>query len=312
MDLPQLAASQHGVFAHHQLADANATDRDLERLVRRGSVERVLPEVYRFVGQPTTFHQRLSAATLSIPGSFASHRAAASLWGLRGFDAAPVELVVARWARRARRLDGIIVHESKDLRPVDASTRAGIATTTLVRTLVDLPAVTTTRRAGDALDHAIRRDASILRRVQRRHLEVARRGRRGTTALRGLIAERLDGVELVDSGFERLAVEMVRDAGLPTPVSQHKVVLPGEDDAYLDLAWPEPLVALECDSYEFHSDRRAFAWDRKRRRLLLALGWTVLEATLAEVRARDRQLLRQLHQLVDPGNRPDPTANLRR
>lgn len=308
MDLAQitaLASRQQGAFTHAQVIEHGGSHADIDRWLQRGSIERVHPAVYRFVGYPITWLNRLSAATLSIPGSVASHRSAAALWDLRGFDRAPIEVLVVRWSRRVRAPAGVIVHETKDLRAIDRTTLHGVATTTVVRTLVDLPAVVLTHKAGDALDHATRRDASMLRRVHARHLELARRGRPGTAALRTLLAERMDG-DLVDSGFERRALQMITAAGLPPPTTQHKVVLPGIGPVYLDLAWAPILVAMECDSYEFHSDRRSFVWDRKRRRSLIELGWTVLEATYDEVRHHDRQLLAQLTTLLAPARPAEP------
>ena len=231
-----LAARQHGVVSHDQILGMGTSREALRTLVGRGALESDLPGVYRVAGAPVTRRQRLRAATLWLPGALVSHRAAADLHGLRGFDRSPLEIVVERWHRRHRPPE-LLVHETKDLVSGDIADVDGVPCTALVRTLVDVPAVAGDLRAGDAIDQATRTDPTLLGRVRRRHLEVARRGRTGTVRLRRLLDARLDG-EVVDSPFERSAVEVFVGAGVPRPVTQHPV-RDGSFTAYLDLAWPE-------------------------------------------------------------------------
>jgi hypothetical protein len=285
MDLFALAARQHGVFTTEQLRSAGLSRRQLQRLIDGGLVEPSLPEVFRVRAAPSTYRLRLSAAVLSMPGALASHRAAARLWDLDGFANAPVEVVVERWHRRRRKTEGVVVHETKDLCGGDIDERYGIACTSLVRTLVDLPAVTHEMRAGDALDAACRHDRPLLDRVAGRHAEVARRGRNGTVRLRALLTERGKGDLVVDSGFERRALRLIQASDLPAPVTQHQI---RDTDfvCYLDLAWPDRLLGMECDSVEHHLSVRAFHWERERRRRLLRLGWRILEFTYRDDPAR--------------------------
>jgi hypothetical protein len=233
----------------------------------------------------------------------ASHRSAAALHRLEGFDRAPVEVVVERWRRTGHR-EAIVVHETKDLRADDVSTVDGIACCSLVRTLVDLPAVVRPMRAGIDLDSACRRRPDLIKAVEARHLEVARRGRTGTVALREILRERGVGPILVDSGFERRMLALIDAGGLPTPISQHPV-RNGSFVCYLDVAWPDLKVAVECDSLAHHADERAFRWDRRRRRQLELLGWTVLEFTYRELIEEPAMVLSQIAtalQLASGGN----------
>jgi hypothetical protein len=292
VDLFELAERQHAVFSLDQARDLGLTDDHVRGLVRRGVAERAGPAVYRVRGVPPTWRQRLSVATLSIPGSMASHRAAARLRHLDGFERAPVEILVERGAKRRRQPRSAVLHETLDLKAPDIDEVDGIACTSLVRTLVDLPAVAHEFKAGVALDQAIRSDPSLLLRVGERHREVARKGRNGTVALRALLAERGVG-ELVDSGFERKALRLIDQGGLPKPVTQHHVV-DGDFECWLDIAWPAHLVAMECDSLRYHMGERAFRWERRRRRALIALGWTVLEFTYREVTQEGSMVLREL------------------
>jgi len=292
VDLYQLAERQHAVFTREQARALGWSDRRLGGLVDRGAARRCGPGVFALAGVAPSWPQRLHAAVLACPGSQASHRSAARLRSLPGFDQAPLEIVVERGRHRQRAGQGVIVHESKDLRGVDFDEFEGIPCTSLVRTLVDLPAVCHEFKAGVALDHALRRDPDLLDRVLERHLEVARRGRTGTVALRALLAERAGG-DLVDSGFERRTLRLIAGSTLPRPVTQLHVV-DGDFQCWLDIAWPAHMVAVECDSLAHHQGERAFRWERVRRRRLNGLGWTVLEFTYREVTRQGPMVLAEL------------------
>jgi very-short-patch-repair endonuclease len=53
--------------------------------------------------------------------------------------------------------------------------------------------------------------------------------------------------------------------------------------ARVDFAWPELRIALECDGFEFHSDRATFRRDRRRWTALTRAGWRVIVVTWADV-----------------------------
>ncbi len=292
MELFEIAAVQHGVFSVQQARDNGYSAARMRTLVRQNLITPHLPRVYRVTGSPNTWYRSVWAASLCVPGSLASHRCAARLWGLDGFQAASVELVLQRWDRR-RRLPYVTVHETKDLVGGDHETVDGIPCTSVVRTLVDLPAVVHEFRAGVALDQAFRRDPTILKRVRSRHQEVARRGRNGTVKLRTLLEERGMGEDLVDSGFERRALRLIKNSALPSPVTQHQI-RDGNFVCYLDLAWPAQRVAVECDSIEHHLSVAAFRWDRERRRRLNRLGWRVLEFTYKDVVERGPMVIQEI------------------
>ena len=290
--LASLAAAQHGCFAVRQLVGTGLSYQQLKHLRRDGLV---LPTgllgVNRLASAPVTWRQRVMAVVLSIPGALASHRTAAALWGLDGFDVLRrIEVITEHgtWRRR-----DVTVHQSKDLVGGDRTERHGIPCTSLVRTLVDLPAVAWETRCGHALDHARREDRTMFDRVLARHLEVARRGRNGTVMLRALLERRGCGDVLTESGFEQKALDALSRAGLPDPVPQFRV-RDGDFVAYIDLAWPDEMVALECDSLAYHFGELRHQGDRTRRRRLTLLGWDVYEYTYQDVTKRPEVMVREI------------------
>lgn len=295
VDLLDFAARHHGLFTAADAAVHGVDRSKLHRWSTSGRVERIAPAVYRVVGAPHSWRQELLATVWSGPQILASHRAAGALRGLDGVRPGRIEAVTPRWTRRAR--PTATVHESLDLRGVDVDEVDGIPCTSLVRTLVDLPAVVHEFRAGQALDHAARQDRRVLALVRARHLEVARRGRDGTVALRALLAERGQGDCIPGSGFERRALRLIQGSDLPRPVCQHQV-REGDFTCYIDIAWPEHMVAMECDSLAHHFGGRAHQWDRERRRRLTRLGWAVIEFTYEDVTRRPHVVLRDLADLL--------------
>jgi len=296
MDPFELAARQHGAISLAQLRSLGVNDNRRRTLVDKGVLEAILPSVYRVRGAPSSWRLRLSAATLWVPEAMASHRASAALRGLEGFDHAPLEITSEYWTRRTR-ARGVRIHHTSDLVAADIEVVDGIQCTSLIRTLVDLPAVTHEMKAAIALDHAMRRNPELLVGLTARHLEVARRGRNGTAMLRSLLAERGDQGQLVDSGFERKFLRLVARGGLPTPVTQYMIEHEGVR-CYLDAAWPDVLVAAECDSLAHHLSEQAFRWERRRRRMLELLGWKLLEFTYREVTREPARVLHDLERAI--------------
>ena len=190
----------------------------------------------------------------------------------------------------------------------------GIPCTSLVRTLVDLPAVAWEARCGQALDHARRHDRSLFDRVLARHLEVARRGRNGTVVLRALLERRGSAT----ARRHRLRAEGARPhrrAGLPDPVPQFQV-RDGEFVAYIDIAWPEQMVAMECDSLAYHFGELRHQGDRTRRRRLTLLGLGRATSTPTRTSPSGQAtVLRELREALGLPSRPklarcgDPRRN---
>jgi hypothetical protein len=289
----ELARKQHALITWNQMLVAGADPAIAKRWIQQGLLERVAPEVYRVAGAPNTWYQRVMRATLDS-GGWASHRTAGALHNLDGQRGQVIEVLVERW-RRSSRHDGYIVHETKDLRGVDLTTRFGIPCTSLVRTLLDVPAVDHPFRAEQALDDGCRKDADLLAAVRARFLQVARRGRNGTTVMRGFLNERPGGHIPVGSSFESKAIKWIKASGLEMPVKQHKIE-DGDFVAYIDLSWPQWKFAMECDSLEHHFSKAEFEWDRRRRRHLKRLGWEVSEWSYDEV--KDGDFIPELRQLL--------------
>lgn len=291
----ELAQTQQGIFTAEQALDAGLSRRALLRRVTSGLLERDLPDVYGVAGAPRTWRRDLLAAVFWLGlDTVASHRAAARMWRLEGFDEAPVEVSTTRSPRVVGPTTAagapIIVHRV-DWRLLPRTTAVdGIPVTTVPRTLIDLAGIKH-RRVERALDEALRRGlvslADLWDLVERQWMS----GRRGVRVLRRLLIPRTQGRAPSDSDLQVLFSRVVKRWGLPEPEREYRIRLP-QGTIHLDAAYPEGRLGIELDGYAWHADRRAFEGDRARDNELRALGWTVLRFTWTMLRYHDDDVAR--------------------
>lgn len=204
----------------------------------RGQWAKVDRQVVRVEGAKNTWESKLLACVLGAgAGAMASHRSAAGLWDLDGFPRRTKHELVVPSTRRLVRRD-VIVHHSSDLHLVKAVLRDAVPVTPIGRTLLDLAAVANRQEAQLAVDDARRRNL-----VTWEHLlwvleAHARRGRDGIATFRSVLDECTDERAVTESGFERLVLCLLVEAGLPKPVLQHDVHV-GDVTYRIDLAYPD-------------------------------------------------------------------------
>lgn len=279
----RLAATQYGIVTAHQAIRRGGTQLMIEQRCQYGRWERLAPGVYRIAGVADSWQQQLLTACRSGEGrAFASHRSAARLWELPVAEPVPVEVTVpfARW----HRLPGVVSHETTRPNRLDRTERQRIPVTTIVRTLIDLAAVTPVARLEAALDEALRRELTDVASVQTRLEQLAARGRRGVRNLRALLAERDPSTSASESVLETRFLRVLRDRGLPAPVPQLVIrTTAGRFIARADFAYPEAALVIEVDSYLHHGGRRKFEDDLRRRTELVAAGWQVVHVTSRQI-----------------------------
>jgi very-short-patch-repair endonuclease len=275
--LVQLASAQHGLVTSTQATDALGASR-LSYWIRSGRLERPQPRVYRVAGSPATWHQALLAAQLSCDG-IVSHRSAAELWGLVP-STGHVEVTVPT-RRRAELYPPALVHRIGDIHPGLAVERAGIRVTDPQRTLVDLGLVCPQWQVERALVRALTSKLVAVSDVRHLREALGRPGRNGT----GVIGRLLDIRELIsaESVLESKFMALCRKHGLDPPTFQFEVWHQGRFVARLDAAYVDVKLAIELDGFSAHAGPSAFQRDRERQNELVALGWTVLRFTWADV-----------------------------
>ncbi len=274
-DLRRLAAGQFGVFSFAQAIDAGLSPAGITRRLDAGSLERLLPRVYRVAGVPSTGPQEAMAAALwAGSGAVVSHGTAGLLWSIPGVRGPKVELWVP--APRSPRSNVVRVHRGDRVDRADRTRLGPIPITTPVRTLIDVSGRLEDDRLLAAMEAVFRLGLGTPQRLAARLDALRASGRPGTGRLYRLLVER--DVQPSESALEARVWLLLRRSELPRPIRQHEVSTPG-GRYRLDFAWPERKLALECDGWEHHGTRVAFGKDRARLSEMTSGGWRVLVVT---------------------------------
>ena len=275
--LRTLALAQHGLATRRQILDLGGTDSLIARRIRSGQWARSRRGVIVIGAVAPSWEQRVMAACLAAgDGALASDRTAGRHWGLVE-RSGRIQLLAGD--ERVVVLDGVQAPRTLLLPPMDRAVHRGIPVTSVARTLVDLSVGQDQTVVGRWLDDALRRLELDPRELRSCIARLAGPGRPRPTALIGALAERWAGYDPGDSALEARALLAIARAGLPAPVQQHAVRRPDGQLAFVDLASPDQMVAIELDGYEHHHSRSAFDHDRARANDLNLLGWRVYRFT---------------------------------
>jgi hypothetical protein len=292
-----IAAQHHGLFGRQHLHRLGVTEEMCRHRLATGRWQIVHVSAYRVAGAPTTWRSALLAACWAGgTRAVASHRSAAALYDIPSGRQDLAEITCPHW-RRARH-DGLVVHESRLLTADDIAFVDAIPCTTIERTLFDIAGLGKPRTLELAIDAALRRELTSLGALNEAAERMAKRGRRGSARFRDALATRTPGDALPESAPERLLAVALTRHGLPAPELQHVVRdATGAFVARVDLAYPKWKILIEYESYQEHVGKVALVRDSARRNSLIALRFTVLTATPADLTSDARALAQAIQRV---------------
>jgi hypothetical protein len=298
--LLRLAGRQHGLVTVKQLTSLGFSKDGVLRRLKAATLFRVYRGVYAVAGTRDTFDFRVMAAVLAAgEGAMASGRCAAALYGLRRIRCDLVEVTVAD--RHAPRQVGFVAHRRDLLTPADRSRIGAIPVTAPGWTLLDLSAMVDRQRVGGALDDVIVRRLASLAAVERLLNRVAGQRVPGAAVLGELVAERRAGKRPSESGLEDELLEVFRAYGLPEPVRQFVLPLPGGGSARFDAAYPDLLLGFEADGDAFHKGLLDRLRDEARDEKCGRAGWTVRRYSTEDIRERPAGIAEEVGRLRRDG-----------
>ena len=239
-----IAARQDGVVTRAQPLAAGVSSTGLERRVAAGRLFAVYRGVYAVGHAALTDRGRIRAALL-VAGrrGGTSHGTAAFLRSLIPTLPAVVDLTVHGRGGRSR--PGLNIHETT--RPTAFEWIGGFPVTQALRTLKDLGFPD--RATREALARGLVRPEEVP-----------------------------GGPAPTRSALERRMLRVIRAAGLPRPLVNHRL------GAYvIDFAWPEHGVLVETDGWATHGYRAAFERDRAGDAQLASRGYVVLRFTWRQI-----------------------------
>jgi hypothetical protein len=264
-----VAAVQHGVVSRHQSHREGLSD---DALRRRAAVGRLIVPysgVYVEPGSPKTFERSVLAAVLAVGEvSAASHATAGHLMGI--VERPPRRLDVVALGKGHRDLPGVRVHGARRLDSVHLAQIHNIPTTSAAFTLLCLCAVLDDRRALRCFDEAIRLGLTTPEELEALHAADFANGHPGAPRWRRLLTDLVPRLRSVHEA--RVFRALVR-GGLPRPEWNVPVDVDGTT-YWLDLAYPEAMLAVEADS-SHHEGAAAIDHDGLRERRLMRIGWWI-------------------------------------
>jgi very-short-patch-repair endonuclease len=246
-------------------------------MISRGALHRVSWAVYAVGHVAPIPLARETEALLAVPHAVAlSHWSAATVWEIRGAGSSGdvVDVLVSGTSSSLNPL--VRVHRSRLLRPVDVRIRYGLPVTSVARTLLDLAGFLGDYALWVALEDVLTR--KLLREAELIELLDRSPGRRGTRLLRALLARESEPA-MTRSDGERRMLELIREAGLPTPRVNVKM-FGFEADFY----WSEQRLVVELDGLPYHSRGLAFERDHRKDQAFRAAGVQPLRITGSQLK----------------------------
>jgi very-short-patch-repair endonuclease len=292
-----VAERQGGLVTVAQLGELGLTRQSIKRRKDSGLLVPVLAGVYKTVGVPLDWLLFVKATRLWLGSrGVLSHRTSGTLQGLLE-DRTTVDVSTTGYLRSPH--PRVQVHrvgqlDSRDLRYFD-----DMRITNPVRTVIDLAGVLPPSRFDHVIDEG-RRCMLIAERPLREALDrLGGRGRSGTRRLSQL----LDGGEFQlptpGSPFERRLLSFLKKHELRIPERQYEIKdASNRFVARVDFAYPDLMVAIECDGKKHHFGRSAWEHDLERQSSLAALGCKVIHISWDMLVNRPQELLRLLQEAL--------------
>ena len=299
-------------MAHRrQLLAVGLTPKMIRTRVAKGVLTRIHPNVYATAAAPLSWIARLLAAQLWLgDDATVSHRSAAALHGLDGFETDLVELTVPiNHTTQSRR--GARVHHSSNIGGADRRRMDLHRVTIIERTLTDLSAVIRPRKVEEALENALFQGLTTHRRLAGYVADMPRPGTPNIRVLDKLLSDRDPDDAPAESIFETRFYRRIKDSPIAPPEWQYSVFDSTGYVGRLDAAYPELRIGLEAHSLRHHSARERMKEDARRHNRFTALGWRVHYVTYEDLMARPEEVITAIRALINT-SRTTPNASLQK
>lgn len=295
--LQALCARNGGVFTRRDAVAVGVRQHRLTRLVRTGAIARLRHGVYSAHG---------AIARLQDPWVVTrTHRVVLSYWSAAAWWGVDLPTALRRVHVTAPRNRGCRRHDIPGVRlhraalRADVTTVRGVEVTTALRTCLDLARHASLEDAVAIVDGFLRKKLVTHDEFLAAAARVAGPGRMRVQTVASLVDSKSGSV------LESLARVLLWRNGLCPPVSQHPLAHAASGwRGYLDFAWPQLKVALECDGYEWHAERVPFQKDRRRWSTLSRLDWRCGVVTWFDVTCDPSYVVTLVAELL---GRPVPT-----
>lgn len=284
-DLFDKAAARHGIVTVDDLTGAGISPAQVDRWIASGRLRLLGRGTYRVGGAPATYEGEILAAILVLPvETWASHRCAAWLWELPGFEARQL-IELTRTVRLSVRRHGVRMHRSTLVPAHHVTVRRGIPTTTISRTIFDLARTVPSAHLERVIEAALRGPSCSITSLYRVFHDLGGRGRPGSARMRECLEWR--GERYVPTESE---LDLVGRAVLREVVELEHQVEVSDERGYIrrvDALHRASGLVVEWDGDAFHSTPQQRRLDREQDARLRALGLEVVRFGWTDVRSGD-------------------------
>lgn len=293
-----LAEDQNGLVCTDQLTDLGLNRQAIARRREAGLLVSLLPGVFRTAGTPTTWLLFVRATQMWLGGRGAlSHRTSAALQSLLEGTPRPIDVSTIGYLRSPHKeiqVRRVVELGNSDLRWFD-----GMRITNATRTVIDLAGVLDRRRLDFVIDEARRRRVIAERPIRQTLERLGRQGRAGAGLMARMLEEGEFQLPVPGSPFERRLLHFLDAHLFPRPERQCEIFdAQGTFVARVDFAYPDLMIAIECDGKKHHFGTRDWEDDLERRSRLAALGWRVIHISWEMLNNRPGELLVLLRELL--------------
>jgi very-short-patch-repair endonuclease len=289
------------MFTTEEARARELTHHALQWGVKTGKWVVAARNVYALGSATLSLLDKSIAGALATKGAVSGSAAAEVLGGLDLACVTKVDFTIPskasnkRSGARRTRLVGSIIEVN------------GIQVTDGLQTLVDLAGQLDDKHWEHALEAALRKRLTTIAAIEVALPTLSARRQRGATRIRRVLAMRPVDAPPTESLLETYAVQLIRDAGLPTPTRQF-VVRTADDRfvARVDLCWPELGVFLELDG-RGHDGQPVY--DAVRQTAVVgAKGWLCIRATWRQVVNNPKPAARDFAAVLEQAGRRVFTA----
>jgi len=285
-----LADRQKGCVARRQLLARGITADQINRRIKDGRLRPIHRGVY-LVGHgviPPLAKEAAAVLAINAPAVI-SHRSSANLHRIL-----PWPQIGDVWitTTHGRSRPGLVVKRA-DLDPRDVTRIEGIPTTTAARAILECASVLSADEDDRLEQMCAEAHAQRSAKLPDLRDQIARNpGKRGVARLASLL-DRHGNPSRTKRELERRLLQLVRASELEP--SETNVFIYGRE---VDVLWRSAKVAVESDSYTFHSHSRPWARDIGKTNELQLRGYIVLRFTWFDVTERPAWVIAKIRRAL--------------
>lgn len=275
-NLRRIAATQLGLISVDQAAAAGIDKHALARRRDTGALVPVFRHVLRLAPFPVTPPQRALAAALAVPGSSIAATSAATVHQLPAGRPRSDDEVLSVNTNRSIEIRGLTA--VRQTTPPQSNRWLTAHVTTPAATMLLLPRFVNDATVERCLDHCLAHRLASVATLRDLIDNTPTRAVHNRSMLLDLLADRTNGVGH-RSGKEQMVGRWLTRAGLTGWTRNLRVTVDDFGETVeVDFGWDGIRLALEVSPFFTHGSRAKQERDARRRRLLAAVRWHVIEA----------------------------------